>query len=489
MKHLLSWIIILVLLASCAPAPSEAQAPLLPLQDCTLSVPGANPVKARCGKLSVAEDPTAPDGAQIELNIAVIPAVSRDPAPDPLFLLAGGPGEAATKAFLPLLPAIDRLRFKRDLVMVDQRGTGASNPLDCPDPQETPEVLGVELPLDEQVAELASCRAALGADPALYGTDIAMGDLEQVRAALGYEQINLLGVSYGTRAALAYQRLYPERTRSLVLDGVVPPGWGLGSSLGEDAQRALEIIFARCAADSACGAKYPDLPATLDRLLDELEAAPVEVTVPDPLTAEPLRVMVTPGNLSAAVRLMTYSDLTTALLPLALHSAGQGDYRMIASQYLTTLSALDESLGMGMYFSVLCAEDEPLIPADLSADASYFDASVELLRSGCSAWREGAAAAPTALEGQRSADTPVLLISGEADPVTPPQNAEEVAALFANSAHIVAPGMGHANFYVSCIPDLVLDFVETASPRDLDTACVEKIQPMPFFLSPTGPQP
>lgn len=489
-KTLLLFLLLLltVLAAACAPAPAAEEQAGISLQDCTLSAPGASPVKARCGTLRVAENPAAPDGRQIDLHVAVVPAVSRDPEPDPIFLLAGGPGQAATEAFLPLLPSMERMRFKRDVVLVDQRGTGQSNPLRCPEPAQTPEVLGVALPLRDQLAELSACRDALNTDPSLYRTDVAMADLDQVRAALGYEQVNLLGVSYGTRAALTYLRLYPERVRTLVLDGVVPPGWALGSSLSPDAQRALDLLFARCAQDAQCAETFPDLPGQFEALMTKLAAEPQEVTVPDPVTAAPKRVLVSPETVGITVRLMSYSDLSAALIPLAVNHAAQGDYSMLASQYLTLTSSLDESMGMGMYFSVICAEDIPLLKEDGMDTSGYFDPQWDVLYSGCSYWRgaaNGAAAADTAL----NQDTPTLLISGEADPVTPPANAERVAELLPNSLHIVAPGLGHNNYYVGCIPDLLLEFLETASPEGLDTGCVDAIQPMPFFLSPSGPQP
>lgn len=488
MKPSMLLIVVLLLMVSCVPPAETVDEGRIALQACTLSAPDVSPVDARCGTLTVPEDPANPQGRQIELNIAVIPAVSRDPAPDPIFLLAGGPGQAATEAFLPLIPGAGRLRFKRDLVLVDQRGTGKSHPLECPETLETPEVIGVQLPVEEQVAELAACRTVLDGDPAFYTTDLAMGDLDMVREGLGYEQVNLLGVSYGTRAALAYLRLYPERVRSLVLDGVVPPGWVLGASLAPDAQRALDQIFARCEADEACRAKFPGLAGTFEALMAKLEQEPVEVTIPDPVSADPVRVMMTPLTVGATVRLMSYSDFTSALIPLAVQNASQGDYQVLASTYVTVAGSLEESLELGMYFSVICAEDEPFLP-ETQAVEGFYDPQPELMHAACDVWRGSGAPVQVQEATGLKADTPTLLISGEADPVTPPANAEQVAEVLTNSAHIIAPGLGHNNFYVGCIPEIVLDFLEDASPEGLDTACVETIRPMPFFLSPTGPQP
>jgi pimeloyl-ACP methyl ester carboxylesterase len=278
--------------------------------------------------------------------------------------------------------------------------------------------------------------------------------------------------------------------RSLVLDGLVPPDWALGEATAPDARRALDLIFARCAADAGCSARFPDLPAEFDQLMARLAEEPVEVTIPDPVTAAPVRVLVSPQTAGLAVRMMSYSDLSAALIPLAVETAGQGDYSMLASQYLLTSNALEESLGLGMYFSVLCAEDAPYLPEALPEDRQgYFDPQFDVLRQGCAAWLDGAAPPPPPDWSTLQADTPALLISGEADPVTPPENAERVAALLPNSLHIVAPGLGHSNFYAGCIPNLLLDFLEAASPAGLDAACVQNVGPMPFFLSPTGPNP
>jgi pimeloyl-ACP methyl ester carboxylesterase/membrane protease YdiL (CAAX protease family) len=252
--------------AGCAPGSTLPPVPATPerllLEPCLLSSPGlSSQVDARCGKLEVPENPADPAGRKISLNIAVIKAQSSNPAPDPLVLLAGGPGQAATEAFLPLLPVLERVTFKRDVLLVDQRGTGKSNPLRCADAADSERPVG-EIPSPDEVkAAFEKCVGSLDADTRYYTTDIAMQDLEAVRQALGYEKINLLGVSYGTRAALTYMRLYPENVRTVVLDAVVPPGWLIGESVRRDAQTALDAIFARCAADAACNKAFPGLSA------------------------------------------------------------------------------------------------------------------------------------------------------------------------------------------------------------------------------------
>jgi pimeloyl-ACP methyl ester carboxylesterase/membrane protease YdiL (CAAX protease family) len=458
----------------------------LVLEDCLLRT-GQSQIRAECGKLMVYEDAVAASGKQIELNIALIRSVSREPAPDPLFLLAGGPGQAATETFPPLIGTLERVRFKRDLVMVDQRGTGQSNLLSCPVPDDQEQVIGVELPEEERLAWLESCRISLGIDPLRYSTENAARDLDQVRQALGYEQVNLLGVSYGTRAALTYLRMFPERVRTLVLDGVVPPNWVLGSSVTTDAQRALDLIFERCTQDSSCREAFPTLAEDFAALRARLADAPVEIGIAHPITGLPIRVLVSSTTLGTAVRMMSYSDLSAALLPLGIHTAAEGDYTLLASLYVQVTEDLDAGISTALNQSVICSEDAPLLRGKQDPEGVYLGPLIEDLVNTCQVWLPDAALPPPTRP--QTWDTPALLISGEADPVTPPHNGAQMAAWLPNSTHLVLPGLGHSNFYTGCMPEILLRFLDRGSTADLDTACLETIQPMPFFLSPAGPPP
>jgi pimeloyl-ACP methyl ester carboxylesterase len=482
--------ILLILLSACSPQQSQAHAEdTLPLEACFLtqeSVPLQ--VEAQCGTLTVPEDPASPSGKQINLRVAVIPAKSRTPAADPLFLLAGGPGQAATEAYLALISDLYRANFKRDLVMVDQRGSGNSNPLVCPDTLND-QFLPGEIPDLESFRQWAArCRANLNADLRFYSSLDAIRDLEAARQALGFGQINLLGVSYGTRTAQLYQQTYPENVRSMILDGVVPAGWHIGETVIEDSQRSLDLLFARCAREEGCSQTFPDIANEFNALLEDLEKEPRQVSLPHPLTGQKTTMILTAEGVSSTIRVMSYSDLTTTLIPLVIHQAqSEGDMLPLAAQYLITTESIGKSLYDGLYYAVMCSEDIPFYPAEHPVDAGYLRVNDEYIQILCEEW--AIPPKPDATRLPPTSDVPTLIISGEVDPITPPENGEMAAFYLPNSLHLIIPEMGHNNFAKGCMPRIVRDFLEAGSVQNLDSTCIDQIAAMPFFIHPAGPRP
>jgi pimeloyl-ACP methyl ester carboxylesterase len=470
---------------------NNASQALPALTDCQLSSPGM-PIRlpAECGEIQVFENRAEAQGRQIPIHFAVIPAVSRNPAPDPLFFITGGPGQAATESYPQISNAFDRIHQKRDIVLVDQRGTGKSNPLVCPAPQidTAPE----DLP-DAKLSDwLKNCLGNLQADASLYTTPIAMQDLDEVRMTLGYEKINLYGVSYGTRAALTYLEAYPDRVRSVILDGVVPQDDRLGLTVGRDAQRALDLIFERCTQDIACNQKFPDLPEEFTHLLDQLKARPVDVTLTHPVSGEETQIRFTSEKVASAIRLFSYAPETAALLPLLIHNAYEHQaFATLASDYLIVSEELEGSIDNGMGYSVLCSEDVPFYTLqeaqNINADSYLGNVVAEELFHVCQVWPHGSV--PADYKKPVRSNVPVLLLSGEADPVTPPSNGDEAAKTLTNSLHLIVPGQGHNVIYRGCIPKIAADFVESGSLQGLNTACSQDIRPMPFFLNFSGPVP
>lgn len=461
----------------------------LELEDCRLGE-GASRVDAECGHLVVPEDHAKPDGRTLSLPVAVIRATSREPAADPLVLLAGGPGQAATEAFLPVLGALERINAERDLVLLDQRGTGKESLLDCPAFADPDNADVLDAAQSRRIAEQCIEQLTGSVDLSFYTTREAAQDLEALRIALGATKLNLYGASYGTRLAQVYATLYPEAVRSIVLDGVVPLDLAFGPRIGIDAQAALDRVLDRCAADPSCATRFPDLAPRLAAALAALDSAPRTVSTPHPRSGLATEVEVTREVAAQVLRLMTYAPETSALLPLIVDSIARGDLQALAGQWLVVGEGLIDSMNQALSLSVLCAEDAPFFdPQALAETASSYlrDDVPKALTETCPVW-------PTRPlpEGARQpfrSDIPTLLLSGENDPVTPPVYGDRVVATLTRARHLVAPGMGHNVLPRGCAPKLVAQFVDTVDPAGLDAACLDSLAAAAPFLSPAGPAP
>jgi len=474
-----------VLLGGCTERSTPASPRTLALSPCRLGTPGkGEPVEARCGRLAVWEDWHSRRGKQLSLRVAVIPATGRTPAPDPLFLLAGGPGQAATEAFPATLAAFARVNRTRDLVLVDQRGTGGSGALRCPSAQQS-------LTLAEVQAAVGRCARTLRVDPRFYLTPAAVADLDAVRAALGYQRINLYGASYGSRVALDYLRTHGAYARTAILDGVVPTDWNLGETAATDAQRALDHLFGRCRADAECRGAFPNLEEEFAALFTRLGVRRLPLAVAQPATGAPLPLVIDRDGLAGTVRLLSYTAETAALLPLLIHQAhSRNDYAPLAVQARLVGGELSDGFSDGLYYAVTCAEDAPFLDRrSLAASAKGTYAGVAAAASvlACAAW-PGPPAERTFKAPVRSA-VPVLMLSGAADPVTPPANAERAGRTLANSRALVAPGQGHIVAVRGCAPQLIDRFVQAGSFADFDGSCLARTAPTPFFIDFAGPAP
>lgn len=471
--------------------PAELAARELPLADCRITDQrGLFSVAARCGKLAVPEDPDDPMGAKIALAVAVVPAVATQAKPDPLFLLAGGPGQGATDAFVPLLPAFSGIRRERDIVLVDQRGTGGSNRLDCAMPADSLET-GDATPAELKTLAQA-CLAKLPGRPQFYTTSIAVRDLELVRAGLGYERINLFGGSYGSRVAQHYARRYPERTRTVTLDGVVPPALALVPRVAVESQAALDRIFARCANDAGCNGRFPELPKQYARLRARLAEGPIAVRLADPVSGASRLVDVTRAHLVTMTRMLAYTARTASLMPLLIHEAAtRGDYAPLAAQGEMAGKALERMIAMGMHHSVVCSEDAPRFAGAVAREElerSYIGpVMLDAMAAVCDVWPRGAVDAD--FGAPLDSQVPALLISGGFDPATPAAYGADAAKGFAHGKHVVFAGQGHGQMQLPCAQRLVREFVERGSADALDTRCVATIRPAPFFLSFSGSAP
>ena len=481
-----------LLLGAAASAQAATAAGGLALSACSIEGFGGGATDARCGTLAVPENPAEPAGKRIELSVAVIPAISRKAKSDPLFLIAGGPGQGTQEGFVPLLGALSGIRRERDLVLLDQRGTGKSNRMGCKLDEEDLDQPDLDAGRYRELA--AECLKALPGRPEYYTTSVAVRDLDAVRAALGYERVNLYGVSYGTRVAQHYARRYPERVRAVILDGVVHPTFLLGPAIALDGEAALQAHFARCAADAACNAAFPDLPGQFAALRARLEKGPVEVRLNHPITGVPTVEKVGTGHLVLATRMMSYGANGASLLPLIVHEAStRGNLAPLAAQALMLGDQLADLIAFGMHNAVVCSEDLPFIDEariDLAAlERSYMGKSTyDGLVAMCSIWPRGLV--DPDLRKPLHSKVPALLLSGQLDPVTPPAYAAEAAKGFSDHVHVVMAGQGHGQVGIGCVQQLMRKFLDAGTAQGLDAAsCSKRVQPAPYFLSFSGPMP
>ncbi len=467
-----------------------ASAAMIPLHTCRLEHPlRLSSVEARCGVLSVPEDPTTPGGRKIDLFVAVVPALNRRASAAPLFLLAGGPGQAATDLYAANAAAFARVHRIHDIVLVDQRGTGRSEPLIC---DYADDWRATEESLPELRRATVACLAKFGDRVRFYTTSIAVRDLEAVRLALGYPALDLYGSSYGTRVAELYMRHHPQQTHAVVLDGVTYPEQAIGPDTPLDGERALDLIVARCGSTPACAGAYPDLTAELRELRRRFGPQKLPLVLADPTSGAPLALDFTRDIFAAALRFLSYNAAEASLLPTLIHEAALGRTAPLAAQTLMMARQVRRQLASGMQNSVVCSEDVPFFDVDGAArrrleqtyqGADQLDALAEI----CKLWPRGAVDAD--LHSPLHSAVPTLLLSGEADPVTPPADAERAARGLTRARHLIVAGEGHGQLATGCVPKLIADFLDTAEPGMLDASCLERHHPAPFFVGLTGPAP
>lgn len=428
-------------------APAAAPTPGTPLEACTL--PGITE-PLRCARIAVPEDRSKPAGRRIDLRVVVIPAIKPDPAMAPLYDLAGGPGLAATLGADFYLTAGQAYRQGRDIVLVDQRGTGGSAPLGCP------ELAGTGSTYPDAAVRACRERLAQQADLSRYTTADTVADLRAVRAALGHAQVDLFGISYGTRLALAWIAAEPDAIRSAVLVGTVPedarpPLWH-----ARNAQDTLDAVFADCRADAECAAAYPTLSRTWQTLLARPDF--------DGAARERMRasMVATPGLRSLPARI---TQMAAEGPPPASAAAGP-------------------PVAEGLYLSVTCAEDVPWIDPtarDAATRGTFLGTyRIDRQTAACSIWN---VPARKVAYPQEAADVPVLFIAGERDYVTPVAWAEAVATRFPRSRIVTIPHLGHFPDGLSgmeCIDTMVLAFAANLDPGAVPIACVSSMQPGAF---------
>ena len=450
----------------------------LPLTPCHLE---SLAEEVLCGVVEVFEDRDAGTGRRIPIHVAVLPPLRRSAARDPLFVLAGGPGQGARSYAGAVGRGFRAVRRTRAIVLVDLRGTGASAPLTCVDGRD--ELTALTQGRDLFIGSGAACVSELDGDPRHYTHRNALADLEEVRRRLGYSLVNLWGGSWGTRAALVYALKYPHALRRIVLDGAVDLEMNFPRTAAADAQRAFDILSERCATDPACARAFPDPRRELDELLERLQGAPASVTIRHPRTGLRADVTLTRDAVAEILRVALYTPTDAARVLQLVRSAASGDFAPLAAQHIYSASLLTDDMALGSTMAVLCSEDLPLVAgADFVADArdtafgpSYAEGWVQRCRD----WPLGA---PIGIDRHATSRAPALILSGTNDPVTPPTAGEAMARRFPAHQHIVVPGAAHNASFTGCVPDLIAAFLDG---RALEASCVNDI-PLPAVLVGTA---
>jgi pimeloyl-ACP methyl ester carboxylesterase len=469
--------------ASASASPVATRAPItlagMPMAPCT-----AGGASAVCGTLRVPEDRSNPEGREIDLRVAVIPAIAAAPRADPLFPLDGGPGQAATEDLGWTASVFEGLHANRDIVLVDQRGTGGSNRLTVP---AGPDVTGLSEP--EAAARidawLKQVLAEMPGDPRFYTTTAAMDDVDDVRAALGDETINLYGPSYGATAAQYYVRQHRDHVRAVVLDGGTLLDVPIFERVAPNSQRALDLLFDRCAADAACRAAFPDLRGEFAAVMTGLSAKPVTTSVSHPWTGEP--VVIDSMAFAGAVHGALLEERFLRDLPGLIHAAHQGRWDVVAEAIAAAAGPeAADTTPLVMSIVIRCSEGwarfDPAETARLGARSYLRDVEVAIAQNQATSCQYAPPGIVTADDADgMTSDVPMLLILGEADPQNPPANVAAAPNRFPNSRTVVVPGQAHTVGHLGCMPSILESVIDAGTVDGLDVSCAATDVPLPSF--------
>ena len=481
-----------VLMAVCLGSIPVSGSSRLKTETCYIEALGENAI---CGSYEVMENRKVRKGAKIKLNFIILPARTPHPAPDPVFIFSGGPGQGSADLVESYARQYERLRQERAIVLIDQRGTGHSNPLPCiriGDPDSAQTYLQDMFPEDY----VNTCRRALekSADLRYYHSLVSMQDIDDLRGALGYPQVNIIGASYGSYFGIVYMKAFPQRVRSAFLSQIAIPGWGYPATVAPNTQASLERLIEDCAADPVGSRDYPRLREMLAEVVGRLKQGPVQAAIINPFTGEPETVTFTHNNFIHGVRSLLYTASGSRWIPAFVHWAAQGYYAPIAEYTAKYLRSNNKSIMDGLFLCVTCAETMPYIDygkAESEAQGTFMGTyRLDQQRRACELWVRGVIAAdffdiPTI-------PVPTLIVSGEIDPVTPPAYGQELARYLPKSLHIVIPYAGHefGGVWENCLEDVVDCFISQGGTGGLDAACVN-VNRRPAFVSwrdyPAGP--
>jgi len=452
---------------------------------------------AYCARFDVPEDWDTPAGRHIGLRVAIVRSAVPEPDKDLVVFLDGGPGGAATEDYPAIAPAMAQLRKRHHILLIDQRGTGGSNPLGCDEElaleTDKPAPIaasGTDADPARQLALVHHCLDALArrAAPQFYATSDAVADLEAVRHALGDAPLDLLGISYGTRVAQQYAARHPNAVRSIVLDSPVPNRLALLTDHARNLEDVIQRRLAQCQADPACAGRFGDSYGQLHQVHAQLRRKPQSVAFRDPQTFAWARRNFGADDLAALVRFYLYGAPTSALLPYVIAQAHDGQWDALMAQVQFVVGDISERMSRGMAASVLCSEDADLLRERGEDEATLLgNGPIRSAIQTCKVWPHRPR--PADFHEPLKTDLPVLVLAGEFDPVTPPRYGSEIIAGLPHARMLLARGQGHAVLGVGCMSKLVADFIAHPDPAALDDHCLQALGQTPAFLDVNGSSP
>ena len=439
--------------------------------------------QVQCGTLVTPENYAKPNGENININFVVLPAIDNSKDKLPLMFLAGGPGQAASELAGMLYARFNEIRKTRDLILIDQRGTGESHPIKCEDVEDiNPYSL---LPEDLKLTDIEKCIGEFKGDLSQYSSENAIRDFDAVRQALGHQQVHIYGGSYGTRAGLVYMRMFPDSLKSVVLDSVGPIEVPIGL-VGKSAEQSFDQLLVNCQTQASCAKQYPNIAKEFTAVKAKLANAPVSVTISHPRLGTPTEFIISQDKFISNIQMQLYGLPTRSLVPLVIHQAYLGDYKPLAG----LISQAEGGMGvyLGLHFNIVCNEDLPKIDAQMkieNADNNFAGAmALDMVAKVCSVWPKYQ---PSSDFYQTvTANIPTLILSGSLDPVTPPSNGEISHSHLPNSHHIVSKNNAHIVASTACGVDIVNEFLEKQTPTELDESCLKELPNESFMIGLNG---
>jgi len=446
--------------------------------------------EALCGSHTVFENRATAQGRQIDIQFAVLPAVDETSEPDPLVFFAGGPGQASMEMAQFVATAFPSVIESRDVVLIDQRGMGSSHPLDCEEPEDTPWTLTTEERRQLTREVLTGCLTELDADVTLYTQDLANEDIHEILLALGYDKVNLYGVSWGTRSALLYAHQFPEHVRTTILDGSLPLSNSAPLHAAADGERALNELLTDCDEDPACADAFPTLRQDFQSAWQRLGTDGESVTFSDPTTGETQTLLLTQGAFGEMLRSILYSSDLSRIAPIIIHQVANDDYRGLMGVAAFLTGATSGGMTLGASLTIFCSEEVARMEAtELEQEAAPRLLGHQILtdiKTGCEVWPQ--APLPAIYKEAVRSEAPTLILSGEVDPITPPRWGEEIAKALPNSLHLVAPATGHNVGPRGCASELMGRLIDQGSLDGISGDCLQDLTRPTFFIDLSGPQ-